>query len=66
MSVYNINGKPLFKTGDTNPSDSTIECDLGIQTPVCGIAQMPEAPGVLSGPNLTIIDTWVRCGAPDN
>jgi hypothetical protein len=66
MSVYNINGKPLFKTGDTNPSDSTIECDLGIQTPVCGIAQMPEAPGALSGANLTTIDTWVKCGAPNN
>ena len=66
LSVYNINGKPVFKTGDTTPSDSSIECDLGMQTPICGIAAMPEAPGVLAGADRTTIDTWVKCGAPDN
>ncbi|HEY8088246.1 MAG TPA: hypothetical protein VIF09_10385 [Polyangiaceae bacterium] len=66
FSVYNINGKPVFKTGDANPSDSTIECDLGIQTPICGIAAMPEAPGVLAAADRTTIDTWVKCGAPNN
>jgi hypothetical protein len=66
LSKYNINGKPVVATGVVDPAGSSLECDLGIVTPVCGIAQMPEAPGVLSAANKTTIDTWVKCGAPNN
>jgi len=27
---------------------------------------MPEAPGALTAANKTTIDTWIKCGAPEN
>jgi hypothetical protein len=66
LTKYQINGKAYIATGDTNPADSEIECNTGITTPACGIAQMPEAPGVLDSANLTNIKTWLACGAPNN
>ena len=59
-----INGKPYIAPGDTNVADSTIDCDLVAGT--CGANKMPLAPGVLSTAQLTTIDTWVKCGAPQN
>jgi len=59
-----INGKPYIAPGDTNIADSTMDCDL--VTGTCGANRMPLAPGVLSTAQLTTIDTWVKCGAPQN
>ena len=59
-----INGKPYIAPGDTNLADSTMDCDL--VTATCGANRMPLAPGVLSTAQLTTIDTWVKCGAPQN
>ena len=59
-----INGKPYIAPGDTNLADSTMDCDL--VTMACGANRMPLAPGVLSATQLTTIDTWLGCGAPDN
>lgn len=61
LSKYMINGAPYV--GATNAG---IECNLGITTPLCGLVQMPEAPGTLSASVQTSIQTWVACGALDN
>ena len=59
-----INAKPYIAPGDTNIADSTMDCDL--VTATCGANKMPLAPGALSATQLTTIDTWVKCGAPQN
>jgi hypothetical protein len=61
LSKYPINGNDYV--GGATPA---IECNLGITTPLCGLAQMPEAPGALGSNVLTAISTWVTCGSPDN
>jgi hypothetical protein len=66
LSKYSINGKTLIVPADTNPADGTLECNLGMVTPVCGLQQMPQPPGALNSAQRTTIDTWVRCGAPNN
>jgi hypothetical protein len=43
-----------------------MECNLGITQPACGALAMPASPGVLSSANLQTIDTWIRCGTPQN
>ena len=66
MSKYTINGHAVLIPGDTNPADSSLECNMGMSTPACGIQQMPLPPGTLAGAERTTIDTWVRCGSPNN
>jgi hypothetical protein len=66
LKAYTINGKGVIVPGDANPSDSALECDLGIQQPVCGLGQMPQPPGTLNAAQRTTIDTWIKCGAPNN
>lgn len=61
LAKYPINGNNYV--GGTTPA---IECNLGITTPLCGLAQMPEAPGALGSNVLTAISTWVQCGSPNN
>ena len=61
LDAYQINGAPYV--GATN---AAIECNTGITSPVCGLLQMPEAPGTLSATVRTAISTWVACGAPNN
>jgi hypothetical protein len=61
LSKYPINGVNVV--GGTNPA---LECNLGITTPLCGLAQMPLAPGALGTNVLTAISTWSACGSPDN
>ena len=65
LKAYSINGNPLINVGNTNPADSSLECDLGITQPVCGLGQMPQAPGALGANQWTSIDTWVKCGSPE-
>jgi hypothetical protein len=66
LTTYTINGLHYIAAGQTNPAQSSIECNTGITTPVCGIAEMPEAPGVLSATARSNITTWLMCGAPNN
>jgi hypothetical protein len=66
LSTYAVNGIKYIVAGDTNPAHSSIECNLGITTPSCGLLAMPQTPGVLSAADRQTIDTWVRCGMPQN
>ena len=66
LTKYTINGLYYIDTGNTNPANSAIECNIGVTTPACGIAQMPEAPGQLDATARTNIATWLACGAPNN
>lgn len=50
--------------GNTNPADSAMDCNLVTST--CGAVAMPQAPGALSQAQKTTIDTWIKCGAPEN
>jgi hypothetical protein len=66
LSHYSINGMMVFAVGNTNPAQSAIECNIGITTPLCGLAQMPTPPGTLDATARTNITTWLACGAPNN
>jgi hypothetical protein len=66
LAAFTLNGHAYIATGDNNPADSAIECNLGIAQPACGALSMPAAPGALSSADRQTIDTWVRCGAPQN
>ena len=66
LTAYSINGLKYIAAGNTNPADSSIECNIGITTPLCGLAQMPEAPGQLNATARTNLTTWLACGAPNN
>jgi hypothetical protein len=66
LTTYSINGLHYLAAGQTNPAESSIECNIGITTPLCGLAQMPTAPGALNATARTDITTWLTCGAPNN
>jgi hypothetical protein len=59
-----LNNVGYIVPGDTNPADSAMDCNLVTST--CGASPMPEAPGTLGATQKTTIDTWVKCGAPEN
>jgi hypothetical protein len=57
---------PFLSPGSTDPSQSGIECNLSGST--CGV-QMPLTQAGAQPPtqeDLAMIDTWVKCGAPEN
>ena len=57
---------PFVRAGSTTPSQSGIECNLS--STACG-AQMPltqTGAQALTAAEVTMLDTWVRCGAPNN
>jgi hypothetical protein len=57
---------PYVLPGETDPTKSGIECNLSGGT--CG-NQMPltqNGATLLSAQDVTTIDTWVKCGAPNN
>jgi hypothetical protein len=66
LAAYAVNGIRYIVAGDANPAHSSIECNLGIATPSCGLLAMPQPPGTLSAADRQTIDTWVRCGMPQN
>jgi hypothetical protein len=66
LAAYSLNGHAYIAAGDTNPANSAIECNLSVVQPACGALPMPAAPGSLSATDLQTIDTWIRCGAPQN
>jgi hypothetical protein len=68
LAKYTINGTPYFNAGNADPTKSTFECNV---KGTCGAAQMPIPGGAVgatavSGGDATTIDTWLKCGAPNN
>lgn len=59
-----LNGTGYITPGNTSPTASSMDCNL--VTSSCGAIAMPEAPGALSQAQKTTIDTWIKCGAPEN
>lgn len=66
LTTFQLNGGLYIAPGDTNPADSMIECNLSITQPACGALPMPASPGAVTGADKQTIDTWIRCGAPQN
>ncbi len=62
-ATVNGNPYPYLNPDSGDPTQSSIECNLA---QACGNG-MPLAPGTpLTPGELCAIDTWVRCGAPQN
>jgi hypothetical protein len=59
-----LNNVGYIVPGDDNVGGSAMDCNL--VTGTCGALPMPEAPGALTAANKTTIDTWIKCGAPEN
>ena len=59
-----LNNVGYITPGDPNVGGSAMDCNL--VTGTCGANPMPLAPGTLSATQKTTIDTWIKCGAPDN
>lgn len=57
------NGKPYINPCSTDPVESTIACNVSA-TGTCGVL-MPQGSG-LSDDVVTMIETWLKCGAPNN
>jgi hypothetical protein len=68
LKAYVINGKPYINAASTDPAQSTIECNL---QGACGAEAMPKAGPPANAPPATAtdiakVDTWLKCGAPNN
>ncbi len=68
LKAYIINGKAYFNSASMDPLQSTFECNL---KGTCGAGQMPIPGGAVGAvaattAELTTVDTWVKCGAPNN
>jgi hypothetical protein len=67
LSSYKMkaSGLPFIAPGVTDPSKSGIECNLsgscGTQMPITGGGAQQA-----TSQQITSIDTWVKCGAPNN
>jgi hypothetical protein len=59
-----LNNVGYIVPGNANPADSAMDCNLVTST--CGADAMPLAPGALTATQKTTIDTWIKCGAPEN
>lgn len=57
------NGKPYINPCSTDPAESTIACNVSA-TGTCG-TMMPQGIG-LPADVVTMIETWLACGAPNN
>ena len=57
------NGKPYINPCSIDPAAATIECNLQA-TGGCG-AHMPQG-GQLDPADIAKIDTWLKCGSPNN
>jgi hypothetical protein len=69
LMAYMIASKPYINPCSTDPDASAFLCN--IQNPFCGEAQMPFPNNTLgSGPmsagDVSLVQTWVACGAPNN
>jgi hypothetical protein len=70
MMNYKVGStKPYINPCSTDPDASAFVCN--VSNPACGAAQMPFpdntlGSGPMSGADLTLVTTWVQCGAPKN
>jgi hypothetical protein len=59
------NGKPYINPCSADPTQSTISCNLAAGPPtLCG-THMPQG-GQITPADITKIETWLKCGAPNN
>jgi hypothetical protein len=64
LKGYVINGKAYFNPASTDPAQSSFECNL---KGACGAQIMPPPPGTpATTQEIADVDTWVKCGAPNN
>ena len=63
-----IRGKSYIGCGG-NPADSTFLCNLTVTGDTCG-SVMPKLPdggrGAAGTPEFTKLESWIKCGAPNN
>jgi hypothetical protein len=57
------NGAPYINPCSTDPTKAGMECNLATANP-CG-SHMPQG-GQLAADAITKIDTWLKCGSPNN
>ena len=59
------NGKPYINPCSTDPTQSTMSCNLAAGPPtLCG-THMPQGSQIAPA-DITKIETWLKCGAPNN
>jgi hypothetical protein len=59
------NGKPYINPCSIDPAQSTISCNLAAGPPtLCG-THMPQG-GQIQPTDIAKIETWLKCGAPNN
>ena len=69
LMAYKIGTRAYLNPCSTDPDASAFVCN--ISQPACGTAQMPFPDntlnsGPMSGGDLTLVTTWIQCGAPKN
>jgi hypothetical protein len=62
--VIQSSGKPYINPCSTDPASSSITCNLNKDAP-CGNV-MPNGSTVYPPDGRTAIETWLKCGAPNN
>lgn len=63
FQAFTAAGKPYINPCSIDPAASTILCN--VQATACG-SKMPKGGGQIAAADLTKIETWVKCGAPNN
>ncbi len=69
LMAYKIGTKAYLNPCSIDPDASAFICN--ISNPFCGTGQMPFpdntlGSGPMSGGDLTLVTTWIQCGAPKN
>jgi hypothetical protein len=60
-----IDSKPYIAVGDMNPTDSMMDCQLVLGS--CGDTMPPTTSGKMLGTtDKSTIDSWIKCGSPNN
>lgn len=62
---FSAGGKPYINPCSTNPEDSSMLCNLQPPASACG-SPMPKGGGAFSAADLAAVDTWLKCGSPNN
>lgn len=57
---------PYLLPGETNPAKSGIECNLSGTTCDSRMPLTQNGATILDANDIATLDTWVKCGAPDN
>jgi|GEM_PF-1245766 len=64
LEGFQAAGKPYVNPCSTDPAASSMVCNLRAGAQACG-SHMPKG-GQLAEADITTIETWVKCGAPNN